>query len=72
MTIEVTNHSELERWRRRALIKTIEKILGAAASGPDHVRLRQLFCRSGIITKKRKKEVMSNKQTNKQVMRDPL
>ena len=49
MTVEVTTLSELERWRRRALIKTIEKILGgrrerprscpapeAVSSGRDH------------------------------------
>jgi hypothetical protein len=56
MTVEVTTLSELKRWRRRALIKTIEKILGAAASGPDHVRLRRLLLRAGIITKKRRRK----------------
>ena len=56
MTVEITTLSELRRYQRRELIKTIEKILGAAASGPDRVRLRQLFCRSGIITKKRRRK----------------
>ena len=56
MTIEVTTLSELKRWRRRALIKTIEKILGAAESGPDHVRLRRLFGRAGIIIKMRRRK----------------
>ena len=53
MTIEITTLSELKRWRRRALIQDLEKILGAAASGPDHVRLRRLLARARIVTKKR-------------------
>lgn len=56
MTIEITNLSELERWKRRSLIKTIEKILGAAESGPDHVRLRRLFGRAGIVVTKRRRK----------------
>ena len=56
MTTEVATLSELERWRWRALIKTIKKILWAAESGPDHVRLRRLLRRSGIITKKRRRK----------------
>ena len=55
MTTEVTTISEPTAGRkRRTLIKTIEKIVGAAASGPEHVRLRRLFVEAGIITKKRR------------------
>lgn len=56
MTVEVTTVAELERWKRRALIKTIENIVGAAESGPDHVRLRRLFIEAGIIIKKRRRK----------------
>jgi hypothetical protein len=51
MTVEVTTLAELKRYRRRELIRDLEEILGAAASGPDHVRIRRLLRRAGIITK---------------------
>lgn len=53
MTV-VATLAELRRYQRRELIKNLEAKLGAAASGPEHVRLRRLFARAGIITKKRK------------------
>jgi hypothetical protein len=55
MTV-VATLAELRRYQRRELIKDLEAIVGAAESGPDHVRLRRLFCRSGIITKKRRRK----------------
>ena len=47
MTIEVATIAELQRWKRHKLIKTLEKIVGATKSGPDHVRLRRLFVGPG-------------------------
>jgi hypothetical protein len=49
----VATVAELRRYQRRELIRDLEKILGAAESGPDHVRLRRLFTESGIITKRK-------------------
>jgi hypothetical protein len=56
MKIEVTTIAELRRYQRRELIRDLEEILGAAASGPDHVRLRRLLRRAGIITKKQRRK----------------
>jgi hypothetical protein len=53
MSTEVPTLAELRRWQRRELIKSLEKITGAAASGPDHVRLRKLLEKAKIITKRR-------------------
>jgi hypothetical protein len=55
MTTAVATLAEFRQWRRRELIKNLEAIVGAAASGPDAVRLRRLFAMSGIITKKRRR-----------------
>ena len=51
MSTEVTTLVELNRYRRRELIKSLEKITAAAASCPDHVRLRKLFEETKIIMK---------------------
>jgi hypothetical protein len=56
VSVEVTTPAELRRYQRRELIKNLEGILGAAASGPDHVRLRRLFVEAGIITEKRRRK----------------
>ena len=48
MTDEVTTIAELRRYQRRELIRDLEEILGAAASGPEHVRLRRLLVGAGI------------------------
>ena len=56
MSIEVTTLAELQRWKRRELIKNLEAKLGAATSGPDHVRLRRLFVAAKIITKKQRRK----------------
>lgn len=55
MTVEVATLAELQRWQRCELIKDLEEILGAATSGPDHVRLRRLFAEAGIIITKRER-----------------
>ena len=51
----VATIAELQRWKRRELIRDLETKFGAAASGPDHVRIRRLFARAGIVTKKRRR-----------------
>jgi hypothetical protein len=58
VTIEVTTLSQLERWRRRSLIKTIEKIVVAAESGLYQVRLLRLFARAGIINPNQEEKAM--------------
>jgi hypothetical protein len=55
VTIEVTTLAELRRYQRRELIRDLETIVGAAKSGPDHVRLRRLFTEAGIIITKRER-----------------
>jgi hypothetical protein len=55
VTVEVTTLTELKTFQRRVLIRDLEEIVGAATSGPDHVRLRRLFVAAKIITKRRRK-----------------
>jgi hypothetical protein len=55
MTVEVTTLAELQRWKRRELIKNLEAKFGAAASGPDHVRLRRLFAEAEIVVTDKKR-----------------